>query len=115
MYEIERSGKRRKGINLFDLPVTPKPELMLRGDVEQALFTALPKDVEVRYSTVPTKIDQDSDGVDVTLHDLVAEADTTEHFDLVVGADGDAFYGAVVGVRPARALSASAQLHDRGF
>ncbi|BBY58360.1 FAD-dependent monooxygenase [Mycolicibacterium sarraceniae] len=88
MYEIERSGKRRKGINLFDLPVTPKPELMLRGDVEQALFTALPKDVEVRYSTVPTKIDQDSDGVDVTLHDLVAEADTTEHFDLVVGADG---------------------------
>lgn len=88
MYDIDRSGKSRSTLGLFDLPVKPKPMLMLRGDVEHALFDALPKDVEVRYSTVPTKIEQDAGAVDVTLHDMAAESDTTERFDLVVGADG---------------------------
>jgi 2-polyprenyl-6-methoxyphenol hydroxylase-like FAD-dependent oxidoreductase len=88
MYDIDRSGKSRITLGLFDFPVEPRPMLMLRGDVEQALFNALPGDVEVRYSTVPTAIEQDPDGVDVTLHDMAAESDTTERFDLVVGADG---------------------------
>jgi 2-polyprenyl-6-methoxyphenol hydroxylase-like FAD-dependent oxidoreductase len=88
MYEIDRSGRKRTAMGLFDLPVNPKPKLMLRGDVEQALFTALPPDVEVRYCTVPTAIAQDANEVKVTLHDTAAETDTTERFDLVVGADG---------------------------
>jgi hypothetical protein len=40
--------------------VPGKPWLMLRGDVEKAAFAALPDDVEVRYSTVPTAIAQDA-------------------------------------------------------
>lgn len=86
--DIDRSGKARRTQALFDLPITPKPMLMLRGDVEQALFKNLPNEVEVRYSTVPVKIVQDGDGVDVTLHTSPGETDTTERFDLVVGADG---------------------------
>jgi 2-polyprenyl-6-methoxyphenol hydroxylase-like FAD-dependent oxidoreductase len=61
---------------------------MLRGDVEQALFEALPEDLEIRYSTVPTRIAQDTAGVDVTLLNTADATSTTERFDLVVGADG---------------------------
>jgi 2-polyprenyl-6-methoxyphenol hydroxylase-like FAD-dependent oxidoreductase len=69
-----------------DLP--GEPWMMLRGDVEKAAFATLPDDVEVRYSTVPTAIAQDADGVDVTLRNTAADTSTTERFDLVVGADG---------------------------
>lgn len=88
MYEIERSGKKRPAMAMFDLPVKPTPKLMLRSDIQQALFDAMPTDVEVRYSTVPTKIEQDAAGAEVTLHNTATEVDTTERFDLVVGADG---------------------------
>lgn len=87
-FDIDRSGKARRSRGFFDLPITPKPRLMLRGDVEQTLFSALPDDIEVRYSTVPSQIEQDSGGAEVTLHDTAAGTDTTERFDLVVGADG---------------------------
>ena len=88
MFDVNRSGTMRRTTGIFDLPVRPKPMLMLRGDVENALFEALPDGAAVRYSTVPTAIEQDPDGVDVTLHDMAAESDSTERFDLVVGADG---------------------------
>jgi 2-polyprenyl-6-methoxyphenol hydroxylase-like FAD-dependent oxidoreductase len=83
-YDIDRAGTRRLGLGFEDLP--GKPWMMLRGDVEEAAFAALPEDVEVRYSTVPTRIEQDADGVDVTLANGGTEV--TERFDLVVGADG---------------------------
>ncbi|MGU3502863.1 FAD-dependent monooxygenase [Mycobacterium sp. C31M] len=88
MYDIDRSGRRRPTRGIFDLPISPKPMLMLRGDVECALFEALPADVELRFSTIPVAIVQDLDGVDVTLQDLAAGSESTERFDLVVGADG---------------------------
>lgn len=84
--DIDRSGKQRPGLNYADLP--GQPWLLLRSDVEQAAFTALPDDVEIRYATVPTAIEQDADGVDVTLLNKVTGISTTERFDLVVGADG---------------------------
>jgi 2-polyprenyl-6-methoxyphenol hydroxylase-like FAD-dependent oxidoreductase len=84
--DITRGGRRRPGATFADLP--GKPWLMLRGDVEKAVFATLPEDVEVRYSTVPTAITQDGDGVDVTLLDTASDSSTTERFDLVVGADG---------------------------
>ncbi|AXB48645.1 FAD-dependent oxidoreductase [Amycolatopsis albispora] len=83
---LDRSGRARPGMSLSELPT--KPWLMLRGDVEKAAYAVLPDDVEVRYSTVPTAIEQDADGVTVTLADLVAGTSATERFDLVVGADG---------------------------
>jgi 2-polyprenyl-6-methoxyphenol hydroxylase-like FAD-dependent oxidoreductase len=85
-FDVDRLGNRRRGLSFRDIP--GNPWLMLRGDVEHAAFAALPADVEVRYSTVPTRIEQDADGVDVTLTDIAAGTSVTERFDLVVGADG---------------------------
>jgi 2-polyprenyl-6-methoxyphenol hydroxylase-like FAD-dependent oxidoreductase len=85
-YEIDRAGNRQAGIGYGDLPGSPW--MMVRGDVEEAAFTALPEDVEIRYSTVPTSIEQDADGVDVTLTNTADGTSVTERFDLVVGADG---------------------------
>ncbi|MEC3977565.1 FAD-dependent monooxygenase [Amycolatopsis sp. H20-H5] len=69
-----------------DLPGTPW--LMLRGDVEQAAYAQLPAEVDVRFSTIPVKITQDADGVDVELRTEHARTSVTERFDLVVGTDG---------------------------
>lgn len=85
-YEIDRPGNRRAGLGYKDLPGSPW--MMLRGDVEEAAFAALPADVEIRYSTVPARIEQDADGVDVTLTNTADDTSLTERFDLVVGADG---------------------------
>ena len=85
-YEIDRAGHRRPGAAYGDLPGSPW--MMRRGDVEEAAFAALPEDVEIRYSTVPARIEQDADGVDVTLLDTTDSSEVTERFDLVVGADG---------------------------
>ncbi|WPB77577.1 FAD-dependent monooxygenase [Archangium violaceum] len=85
-YEIDRAGRRHKGMNFVDAPGAPRP--MLRGDMEHCLFSALPRDVEVRFATVPTRIEQDERGVDVTMTHTKSGTATTERFDLVVGADG---------------------------
>ncbi|GAA3164589.1 FAD-dependent monooxygenase [Nonomuraea salmonea] len=85
-YDIDRAGRRRPGLSFRDLP--GRPWLMTRGDVEAAGFAALPPDVEIRYATVPTRIEQDADGVNVTLTDAAGTTSVTERFDLVVGADG---------------------------
>ena len=85
-YDMDRFGEWRPGLGFRDIP--GEPWLMLRGDVEKATFKAMPEDVEIRYSTVPTKIEQDAGGVDVTLADTAGGGVTTERFDLVVGADG---------------------------
>jgi 2-polyprenyl-6-methoxyphenol hydroxylase-like FAD-dependent oxidoreductase len=83
---IDRHGRARPGMAIGDLPGAPW--LMLRGDAERAAYSVLPEDVEIRYSTVPTAIEQDADGVDVTLLNNATGTSVTERFDLVVGADG---------------------------
>lgn len=86
-YEVNRAGRRRsRGVTPAGLP--GKPRVVLRGDIEQALFSVLPADVEIRYSTVPTRITQDDSAAEVTLQDTASGATVTERFDLVVGADG---------------------------
>lgn len=85
-YLTDRSGHQLRTFSMKDLP--GRPWLMLRGDVEQAAFATLPADVEVRYSTIPTAITQDDQGVDVTLLNSTSGDIVTERFDLVVGADG---------------------------
>ncbi|MBB5958436.1 2-polyprenyl-6-methoxyphenol hydroxylase-like FAD-dependent oxidoreductase [Saccharothrix tamanrassetensis] len=83
-FVVNRVGDRKPGLGFGDLPGDWR--MMLRGDVEAAAFDALPGDVEIRFTTRPTRIEQDESGVDVTLdHD---GAVTTERFALVVGADG---------------------------
>ncbi|MDT7729232.1 MAG: hypothetical protein QOI21_5808 [Actinomycetota bacterium] len=85
-FDVDRLGNRRRGLSFRDIP--GKPWLMLRSDVEGAAIAAMPADVEIRYSTVPTRIEQDDDGVDVTLTNTADGTSLTERFDLVVGADG---------------------------
>ncbi|MDC0745398.1 FAD-dependent monooxygenase [Polyangium mundeleinium] len=85
-YEVDRSNRRRKGMNFADVP--GEPRMLLRGDVENGLFSALPEGVEIRFSTVPTRIEQVDRGVDVTTTHTKTGATVTERFDLVVGADG---------------------------
>ncbi|WP_433362756.1 FAD-dependent monooxygenase [Streptosporangium sp. CA-115845] len=85
-YEVDRSGRRRPGMGFADLP--NGPWMMMRGDVERAAFDALPEDVEVRYATVPEAIEQDGEGVTVTLRNTADHSTHSERFDLVVGADG---------------------------
>ncbi|QRO01716.1 FAD-dependent monooxygenase [Archangium violaceum] len=85
-YEVDRANHRTRGMSFVDAPGAPLP--LLRGDVENSLFSALPKDVEVRFATVPTRIEQGAQGADVTLTHTKSGTSTTERFDLVVGADG---------------------------
>jgi len=85
-YDVDRTGRRRRGVGYAD--VFPGSRLTVRGDIEDAAFTALPDEVEIRYSTVPVALDQYLDGVDVEIRDLTTETTTVERFDLVVGADG---------------------------
>lgn len=61
---------------------------MLRGDVEEATFNALPDDIEIRYNTRPTAIWQNADEVRVTLADSLTGTEAEETYELVVGADG---------------------------
>ncbi|MGA4979039.1 FAD-dependent monooxygenase [Streptomyces cinereoruber] len=86
-YDVERDGRRRPGMGYGDLPGGPR--LILRGDIETALYNAVAPRTEIRYGTTPTAFDEHSTGVDVTLRTTGEDAsETTEHFDLVVGADG---------------------------
>jgi len=85
-YEVDRAGRRSKGMSYGELPGHPR--LVLRGDIEGALFEALPQDVQIRYDTVPVHIRQEAEAAHVTLRESASGTETTEAFDLVVGADG---------------------------
>lgn len=92
-YDVERDGRRRPGMGYGDVPGAPR--LVLRGDIEGALFDAVEPLAEMRFGTTPVAIEESADGVDVTLRTATGDAttdghstETTERFDLVVGADG---------------------------
>ncbi|WP_245743417.1 FAD-dependent monooxygenase [Lentzea fradiae] len=85
-FEIDRNGVKRPSPGFADQPGSPA--LMLRGDAEEVLFSALADDIEVRFSTTPVAIRQDDDGAEVTLRDTADGSESVERFDLVVGADG---------------------------
>lgn len=85
-WDIDRAGRRVPTLGFADMPGAPW--MMLRGDVEEAAFAALPPDTDVRFATTPVAVAQDADGVDVTLRNLDTGAESIERFDLVVGADG---------------------------
>lgn len=84
--EVDRRGRTRPGD--VDRRRSRHPVDPLRGDAESAAFDGLPADVQIRYSTTPTALREDDDGVDVTLLDTASARSVTERFDLVVGADG---------------------------
>ncbi|MFD7292917.1 FAD-dependent monooxygenase [Streptomyces sp. NPDC059897] len=87
-YDIDRDGRRRPGMGYGDLPGGPR--LILRGDIEAALYDTVAPRTEIRYGTTPTALDEHPDGVDVTLRTTTGDdpSEVTERFDLVIGADG---------------------------
>lgn len=97
-YDVARDGGRRPGMGYSDLPGAPR--LLLRGDIEAALYDAVEPLATLRFGTTPVAVDEHRDGVDVTLRTTTAPdatapggtetrtAERTERFDLVVGADG---------------------------
>ncbi|MEV7865821.1 FAD-dependent monooxygenase [Streptomyces sp. NPDC088124] len=87
-YDIDRTGRRRPAMGYGDLPGGPR--LMLRGDIEAALHDEVSPRTEIRYGTTPVAVDEHPEGVDVTLRTTngADTAESTERFDLVVGADG---------------------------
>lgn len=56
---------------------------VFRGDLESRLYEAVRDRADIRFGTTVTSIDQDTDHVRVALSD-----GTTQHADLLVGADG---------------------------
>jgi 2-polyprenyl-6-methoxyphenol hydroxylase-like FAD-dependent oxidoreductase len=56
---------------------------VFRGDLESTLYEAVRDRTEIRFGTTVASMDQDTDQVRVVLSD-----GTTEHADLLVGADG---------------------------
>ena len=88
-YDVNRSGSRRRpSMGYSDLPGDPR--MILRGDIESALHPQVSEVAEIRYGTTPVAVVEHADGVDVTLRSTVdgSTAETTERFDLLVGADG---------------------------
>ncbi|GAB2785330.1 FAD-dependent monooxygenase [Streptomyces daliensis] len=87
-YDIERDGRRRPGMGYGDLPGGPR--LILRGDIEAALYDTVAPVTEIRYGTTPVALDEHPGGVNVTLRTTTGDdaSENTERFDLVVGADG---------------------------
>ncbi|WP_337589377.1 FAD-dependent monooxygenase [Streptomyces xinghaiensis] len=88
-YDISRSGRKRPGLGFGDIPGSPR--LILRGDVEAALYAAAGSVSEQRFGSTPVEIVEHPDGVEVTIRTTTTDGEvteTTEHFDLVVGADG---------------------------
>lgn len=86
-FMLDRQGNRSPGLSFADIPINPY--LTMRGDVENAAFSTLQDvapDTDIRFATTLTAIDQDPDGVVVTL--AGPDGEYTERFDLVVGADG---------------------------
>ncbi|MFI9486034.1 FAD-dependent monooxygenase [Promicromonospora sp. NPDC052451] len=90
-YDVERDGRRRPGMGYGDLPGAP--QLVLRGDIEGALYDAVEPLAEMRFGTTPVAVEERGDGVHVTLRTTGdtpggPATEATERFDLVVGADG---------------------------
>ena len=86
-FVIDRQGNRSPGMSFADIPIDPY--LTMRGDVEDAVWKTLEDvapETEILFSTTPTAIEQDDDGVEVTLEG--PDGVTRRRFDLVVGADG---------------------------
>ncbi|MBW1604586.1 FAD-dependent monooxygenase [Streptomyces sp. JJ66] len=82
---VDAHGRRRAGLDYarFSRSVGGRVLSIMRPDLEQALREHLSADVELRFGTSPTAVEDTGDTVHVTLTD-----GTVERADLLVGADG---------------------------
>lgn len=91
-WSLTRRGTRAPGLGFLHQP--GDPAIVLRGDIEAALWHGIHADqadgerVEVRFATTPVEITDTGSEVRVLLEDGSTGARERESFDLVVGADG---------------------------
>lgn len=84
-WEIDLAGRRTRSVGLLERP--GNPDAVLRGDIEEALWTAL-EGIPVRFGVGPVSVDETPGTVRVGLRDESTGTVTEESYDLVVGADG---------------------------
>ncbi|GAN59799.1 oxidoreductase [Acetobacter cibinongensis] len=84
-WDVRKDGTRRRIADLTQ--ETNAPIAVLRGDIEDALWHGVEGKVEVRFGTTPVAIVNGATQAQVTLRGEGGQ-DTTETFDLVIGADG---------------------------
>lgn len=83
MFEVDPRGRLTPGL-AFPQQLNGTPmRMLLRSDLERALYEAVHDLVEIRYGTGPAAITQDRGGVTATLTD-----GSVESAELLVGADG---------------------------
>lgn len=87
-FSIDRKGITGRTLGFADIPPTFAPWMMLRGDIENATFKALPNDIKIHYDTVPHDIWQNASEVRVTTKNLKTNKKSEHSYNLVIGADG---------------------------
>jgi 2-polyprenyl-6-methoxyphenol hydroxylase-like FAD-dependent oxidoreductase len=85
-WEVDEHGRRTPSMNFSDQP--NNPQVVLRGDIEEALWSGVEDRIPVRFGVVPQTIGTNPREAVVRLHDTVRDTTSDETFDLVVGADG---------------------------
>lgn len=85
-WELQEHGDRIRSTGFLDQP--GKPDAVLRGDIESALWSRVEGNIPVRFSTTPHSLTQSGGQVNVALRDTISGFTTDEVFDLVIGADG---------------------------
>lgn len=85
-WELQKYGDRIRSTGFLDQP--GKPDAVLRGDIESALWARVEGNIPVRFSTTPDALSHGPDCVRVVLRNTTANLTTSEQFDLVIGADG---------------------------
>ncbi|MDH0912839.1 FAD-dependent monooxygenase [Rhizobium pusense] len=84
-WHLTKDGSRVRVAGFADQAT--KPATLLRGDIEEGLWSAVDGQIEVRFATTPVSIVNEADKVRVSLQHGDG-APVEEVFDLVVGADG---------------------------
>lgn len=88
-WEINKDNQAHLGLNFTDQP--NHPEVVLRGDVEEALWVGIEREqIPVIFSTTVTHITNNTDSATstVTLTNTKTGDISSQTFDLVVGGDG---------------------------
>ncbi|GBD56035.1 FAD-dependent monooxygenase [Gluconobacter wancherniae] len=84
-WDVRKDGTRRRIADLTQ--ETNAPIAVLRGDIEEALWSGVEGKVDVRFSTVSVAIVNGAMQAQVKLQ-TEGGGETTETYDLVIGADG---------------------------
>lgn len=90
-WDVLPNGDRLMSPGFLDQPVKSPEDVIegaLRSDLEEGLWKAVDGLCDVRFNTVPLEITDNGNNVRVRLKNTETSEETSETFDLVIGADG---------------------------